>query len=303
MAACDSINAHISFLMMVFFLFSFAEELPTTAFGVILTRNLNVSPSTQTWYYSSAFTAFSLQPIFAITAQFLSDSLGCCRLKYFAIFGVMIGGSMYLLISLQQPSFEYLFAFTITLNIGLSLCTAIIDGISVQISNHFKAQSNVKTLHSAAGIQSISYFFRSFGSLSSSAMLIGLNRISNYGVIALSGSIYLFIVLPFLSCLFPKFDTLRHRHEKFKICKAEVLAIWKCLCFIFLLNIPPTITDVFYSFIYSRTYFDNETLRIFKFMSLTGAVLGALFFFIVLAKKCQNTRCLVLIFVLMQILN
>ena len=210
---------------------------------------------------------------------------------------------MYLLIALKQPSFEYLFAFTIALNIGLSLCTAIIDGISVQISNHFKAQNNVKTLHSAAGIQSISYFFRSFGSLSSSAMLIGLNRIANYGVIALSGSIYLFIVLPFLCCLFPKIDTLQHRHQKFKICKAEVLAIWKCLCFIFLLNIPPTITDVFYSFIYSRTYLEDETLRIFKFMSLIGAVLGALFFFIVCAKKCENMRCLVLIFVLMQILN
>eukprot|EP01084_Bolivina_argentea_P113225 201844_1 len=359
----NNIAARILFLLLVFFLFAFAEELPTTAFGLVLTQDLDVSPSIQTWYYTSAFTTFSFQPLFGLAAQFLS-LYTCCKQKFFAICGIVIGGTMYITIGSTKPNFIYLFIFTIILNVGLAFCNAIIDGISVEISNYFKQKSklknqsekqqqnnhknllnkqqieyniqkqdniniendtdnaNINCCHkyfhfgSAASIQSLSYFFRSCGSLTSSGMLLGLTNFDNYSVITLTGIIYLSIVMPFLFLLFPETGVNLQSQYNDKQDKKDttlknelktywriITQIWRCLIFVFVLNIPPTITDVFYTFIYSRYYFTNEQYRIFKFMALCGEVLGGLIYFLFLAKYCENKRSLTWIFVLMQIFN
>ena len=263
---------------------------------------------------------------------------------------------MYVAIGSTKPNFAFLFIFTIILNVGLAFCNSIIDGISVEISNYFKQKSlsennsgnnalfNEPLLNpqdsqiqnndtnqsssncckrffnfgSAASIQSLSYFFRSCGSLGSSAMLIGLNNFDNYAVINLTGIIYLVIVLPFLLLLFPKSQiNLQNKvqqegeNKKPVTLMGELMKywqiitqIWRCLIFVFLLNIPPTITDVFFAFVYCRyDYLTAQQYRVFNFMSLLGAVLGGLAYFLFLSRFCENKKYLIIIFIGTQLLN
>jgi len=41
-----------------------------------------------------------------------------------------------------------------------------------------------------------------------------------------------------------------------------LIQIYRCLIFVFLLNIPPTLIDVFYTFIYDRYCFTNQQYQI-----------------------------------------
>eukprot|EP01084_Bolivina_argentea_P116928 207690_1 len=141
----DNIRTRILFLSLVSFLFAFTEVLPSTPIQLILTQDLDITPATQKWFYIATTAAYLFQPLFAIIVKILSLHT-CCKRRFFAVIGVFIGGAMYLIIGYTKPNFKYLFIFTIIENIGFAFCSAIIDGISVEISNYFK-QKNAIQLH------------------------------------------------------------------------------------------------------------------------------------------------------------
>ena len=309
-----------------------------------MTQDLDISPATQTVYYTAAFTTFSFQPLFAVIAQCLS-TYTCVHQRYSAMLGILIAGFMYVVISISQPNFKSLFLWTIALNVGLAFCNAIIDGVAVEISNDIKhrdtdcdanpcdvillsdsmdsnadfqaLKSQMIPFQSAASIQSLCYFIRSTGSLSSAAMLIGLDSVGNYTVIALTGSIYIGM-LPFLWFLFPKpavesvgdrasNSSVKAMHcsvrEEWTKCLGVLVQIWKGILFVFLLNLPPTFNDTFFTFLYSRIMFTAQQYRVFKFMALLGSAIGGLLYFLCFAPRIRNVRRLKWIFVSMQLLS
>ena len=256
-------------LELLYFLLNFSQELPTTAFSLVLLREFHVSAAQfneidALWYMTGI-----LHPLWA----FLSDQvplMGKRRKHYLVLASLTTFVSGFLLGPLGVTTSLYAFVGVSMLTfMAQSMAETVVDCMAVELGNLGDTK---------AALQSKYMTMRTLGSMSGAALSVGLLEVFS------SRSILLFSSFGFLLtagiAVGMSEDNPSLSTQKVKRLRVGAKILWAPLLFVFIYSTTPSSEDTYYA---SLT-FDDWQMSLSTFIGFLGSLTGSLLYWTLFTK-------------------
>lgn len=129
--SCQSVSGWP--LLATYFLLTFAQEVPTTAVGLLIVNALAFEPADETKYYAATFVPWTIRPVYA----FLSDQLPLFsyRRRPYFILGAVCACAMQVCLAVFGTSQHSFWGLGVATQLFIAVCEVACDSLSVEWGN------------------------------------------------------------------------------------------------------------------------------------------------------------------------